>query len=85
MLSEHLVESRGDTFGGKRLSDSSLQEVLKVTQDDSTDYLFARFTRSLMSSSILVIVQGAKLSTAYLRPLACESPIFGEMAGFEFP
>jgi len=47
MLSEFLAESQADAFVGKRLSDSSLQDVLRVTGDESTDHLFARFTRSL--------------------------------------
>lgn len=47
MLSECQAESGKDAFGGKRLSDSSLQDTLKVTTDESTDHLFGRFTRSM--------------------------------------
>ena len=66
MLSECVAESGGDTFGGERLSDSTLQEVAKVTQDDSTDHLFARSTRSLkrdkkLSSSSPVHIGGRKV------------------------
>ena len=66
MLSECMAESGRDEFGGKRLSDSSLQDVVKVTKDDSTDHLFARVTRSLkrdrkLSSGSPVYIGGRKV------------------------
>jgi len=47
MLSECVAEYEGEALGGERVSDSTLQDVLKVTRDDATDHLLARFTRSM--------------------------------------
>jgi hypothetical protein len=53
LLSELRTAGGETTLGGRRLSDSTMQDVLKVTEEDSVDHLLASLTRDAHRSKQL--------------------------------